>query len=107
MMDAPFLSHDELQAAARTVHAVLPPTPQYRWPLLEALIAWGDVHPTDSLAVSGVQLEALTAAVPGVPGLWPAALGRDPSPSAVPLSAVFGTPRGAVTLSAPAPSARR
>jgi threonine dehydratase len=25
-----------LQAAARTVHAVLPPTPQYRWPLLEA-----------------------------------------------------------------------
>ncbi|MES2717737.1 MAG: threonine dehydratase [Pseudomonadota bacterium] len=25
-----------LQAAARTVHAVMPPTPQYRWPLLEA-----------------------------------------------------------------------
>ncbi|WP_284616080.1 threonine dehydratase [Aquabacterium humicola] len=38
-MDAPFLSHDELQSAARLVHAVLPPTPQYRWPLLEALIA--------------------------------------------------------------------
>jgi threonine dehydratase len=38
-MAAPFLSHDELQSAARTVHAVLPPTPQYRWPLLEALIA--------------------------------------------------------------------
>ena len=25
-----------LQAAARTVSAVMPPTPQYRWPLLEA-----------------------------------------------------------------------
>ena len=25
-----------LQAAARTVYAVMPPTPQYRWPLLEA-----------------------------------------------------------------------
>ena len=30
------LSLDQLRAAARTVHAVLPPTPQYRWPLLEA-----------------------------------------------------------------------
>lgn len=30
------LSLDGLRAAARTVHAVLPPTPQYRWPLLEA-----------------------------------------------------------------------
>ncbi|NRF69657.1 threonine dehydratase [Aquincola sp. S2] len=38
-MAAPFLSQDELRAAARTVHAVLPPTPQYRWPLLEALVA--------------------------------------------------------------------
>ena len=28
-----------LQAAARTVHAVLPPTPQYRWPQLEAAFA--------------------------------------------------------------------
>ena len=28
-----------LQAAARTVHAVMPPTPQYRWPLLEAAFA--------------------------------------------------------------------
>jgi threonine dehydratase len=30
------LSLDALRTAARTVHAVLPPTPQYRWPLLEA-----------------------------------------------------------------------
>ena len=72
-----------------------------------ALIAWGDVHPTDSLATSGVQLEALTAAVPELPALWPAALVRDPSPSVAPLSAVFGTPRGAVTLSAAAPRAQR
>lgn len=33
------MSHDDLIAAARTVHAVMPPTPQYRWPLLEALVA--------------------------------------------------------------------
>ena len=26
---------EELEAAARLVHAVMPPTPQYRWPLLE------------------------------------------------------------------------
>ncbi len=32
-------SHDDLIAAARTVHAVMPATPQYRWPLLEALVA--------------------------------------------------------------------
>ncbi len=30
-----------LQAAAHTVHAVMPPTPQYRWPLLEAAFAQG------------------------------------------------------------------
>jgi threonine dehydratase len=34
-------SHADLLAAARTVHAVMPPTPQYRWPLLEALVAPG------------------------------------------------------------------
>jgi len=34
----PYSLHS-LQAAARTVHAVLPPTPQYRWPLLEAAFA--------------------------------------------------------------------
>lgn len=28
-----------LQAAAHTVHALMPPTPQYRWPLLEAGLA--------------------------------------------------------------------
>ena len=33
------MSHDDLIAAARSVHAVMPPTPQYRWPLLEALVA--------------------------------------------------------------------
>lgn len=34
---------DELEAALRTVHAVLPPTPQQRWPLLDARLgaaAW-------------------------------------------------------------------
>ena len=30
---------ETLQAAARTVHAVMAPTPQYRWPLLEAAFA--------------------------------------------------------------------
>lgn len=33
------LSLDALRTAAQTVHAVLPPTPQYRWPLLEAAFA--------------------------------------------------------------------
>ena len=28
-------TRDDLDAAARLVHAVMPPTPQYRWPLLE------------------------------------------------------------------------
>ena len=28
-----------LEAAARTVHALMPATPQYRWPLLEAAFA--------------------------------------------------------------------
>jgi threonine dehydratase len=39
---------DELTAAARIVHAVMPPTPQYRWPLLEALFARG---PDDGTAL--------------------------------------------------------
>ena len=34
----PYSLHS-LQAAAATVHAVMPPTPQYRWPLLEAAFA--------------------------------------------------------------------
>lgn len=33
------LDHRNLVDAARCVHAVMPPTPQYRWPLLEALFA--------------------------------------------------------------------
>jgi len=35
----PGLALAELRAAAGIVHGVLPPTPQYRWPLLEAAIA--------------------------------------------------------------------
>jgi threonine dehydratase len=38
-MAAHMTSHDDLIAAARSVHALMPPTPQYRWPLLEALVA--------------------------------------------------------------------
>lgn len=33
------LDHASLSEAARCVHAVMPPTPQYRWPLLEAMLA--------------------------------------------------------------------
>ena len=36
---APSLAN--LRAAADTVHAVLPPTPQYRWPLLEQALPAG------------------------------------------------------------------
>ncbi|MDX2192197.1 MAG: threonine dehydratase [Gemmatimonadales bacterium] len=37
----PLPTLDVLEAAARVVHAVLPPTPQYRWPLLSARAGCG------------------------------------------------------------------
>lgn len=40
-LSPPAPSLAELQAAADTVHAVLPPTPQHRWPLLEQALPAG------------------------------------------------------------------
>ena len=45
----------DLQAAARTVYALMPPTPQYRWPLLEAGFAQ---QPGDARAQRFEQLVA-------------------------------------------------
>ena len=51
--------------------------PRELWPLME----WAGAHPTDAMSASGVQLDSLS--------------GAD-----LPLSAVFTTPRGRVTLAA-------
>ncbi len=67
-----------------------------------ALIEWGDVHPSDSMAGSGVTLESM-----GVGG-WPDALvpmlpsnvACDGSHHAPPISVVLSSPRGTVTLQA-------
>lgn len=67
-----------------------------------ALIEWGDVHPTDGMAGSGVALKSMCL------GGWPDALApmlplnveRDGSRRAPPISVVLSSPRGAVTLQA-------
>jgi Glyoxalase-like domain len=65
-----------------------------------ALIEWGEAHPTDTLAASGVSLEAMR--VSGWPeplaAMLPAAIVRDVAPSAPPLSVVLAGPRGRVSL---------
>ena len=63
------------------------------------LIEWGDRHPTDGLAASGVQLESLRVGLAGLDAPLPAAVERDATPSAPPLCAVLATPGGRVTLS--------
>ncbi len=65
-----------------------------------ALIEWGDVHPTDSMAGSGIAMESMCL------GGWPDALapmlasnvGRDGARHAPPISVVLSCPRGFVTL---------
>ena len=65
-----------------------------------ALIEWGDVHPTDSMSGSGIELKTMRL------GGWPEALApllaqqieRDASPGAAPISVVLSCPRGLVTL---------
>lgn len=64
------------------------------------LIEWGDRHPTDAMAASGVQLESLCVGIEVLDALLPAAVQRDVAPSAPPLRAVLATPRGRVTLNA-------
>jgi hypothetical protein len=67
-----------------------------------ALIEWGDVHPTDSLPTSGIELKTMRL------GGWPEALASllprqiecDASPDVPPISVVLSCPRGLVTLHA-------
>jgi hypothetical protein len=65
-----------------------------------ALIEWGDRHPLDSMAGSGVTLDAMV--VGGWPdalaAMLPATIVRDAAPFAPPLSVVLHGPRGRVTL---------
>ena len=64
------------------------------------LLAWGDVHPTDAMPASGIELQTMRL------GRWPDSLAlllppqieRDSSPSAPPISVVLSCPRGLVTL---------
>jgi hypothetical protein len=72
-----------------------------------ALIAWGDVHPTDAMPASGVALNSM--AVAGwPPSLAPPLRSRttcDTRADAPPLRVELSTPRGAVTLRSPHPKA--
>ncbi len=75
---------DELEAAARQVYAVLPPTPQYRWPLLAARVGaevWvkHENHtPLGAFKVRGgiVYMAALKSARPGLAGVIAATRGN-------------------------------
>jgi threonine dehydratase len=66
--------HDDLIAAARSVHAVMPPTPQYRWPLLEALVAHTpddrDAGPIGPQRPPGAAFEPGTGRDPAGTELW-------------------------------------
>jgi hypothetical protein len=65
-----------------------------------ALIAWGDLHPTDSMAASGVVLQAVRLG--GWPDalatMLPAAVEHDANAVAAPISVRLSSPRGSVTL---------
>jgi hypothetical protein len=70
---------------------------------LPTLIEWGPVHPTDSMADSGVVLRSLTVAHPRAGDLSAAmeaiGLSNVPARTGTPnLRAAFDTPRGTVTL---------
>jgi threonine dehydratase len=74
----------ELEAAARLVYAVMPPTPQYRWPLLErragcALWVKHENHtPVGAFKVRGglVHFDRLARQTPRVPGVVTATRGN-------------------------------
>lgn len=74
----------ELDAATRIVHAAMPPTPQYDWPMLSArvgasvLVKHENHTPTGAFKIRGglVFLDALTRTRPQVPGLVSATRGN-------------------------------
>lgn len=83
--DAPALpTLAELEEAARLVHAVLPPTPQYNWPLLDARtgaevwVKHENHTPVGAFKVRGgiVYLDDLVKREPGVPGVVSATRGN-------------------------------
>jgi hypothetical protein len=70
---------------------------------LPTLIEWGDVHPTHSMAPSGVQLQALHISHPQASALQAAYLSLGFAPSSIGaaparLEAILQTPLGIVTL---------
>ena len=70
---------------------------------LPTLIEWGDVHPTDNMATSGVTLQSLTASQPDTDDLRAAYTvinlqGVEVVQGLPNLVATFNTPRGSVTL---------
>lgn len=71
------------------------------------LIGWGEVHPTDSMPPSGVELTAMRLG--GWPEMLapmlPPSIGRDASPGAPPIGVSLSSPRGLVTLHCNAPGA--
>ena len=72
---------------------------------LPTWIEWGETHPTDNMAASGVALQALALA--GVPAhVWtmldlPAGVTATATPGAPALQATFMTPQGPVVLRSP------
>src|SRR5690348_9364287 len=81
---SPLPSLSELDAAAALVHSVMPPTPQYEWPLLSAragAAVWvkHENHaPTGAFKVRGglVYLEHLRRTQPSIAGLVTATRGN-------------------------------
>jgi threonine dehydratase len=75
---------DDLEAATALVHAVMPPTPQYRWPLLaarsgcEVWVKHENHTPIGAFKVRGglVYLDELRRAEPGVAGVISATRGN-------------------------------
>jgi hypothetical protein len=65
-----------------------------------ALIEWGELHPLDSLAGSGVALESMRVAAwpDALEAMLPATIARDAAPTAPPLSVVLAGQRGRITL---------
>jgi len=74
----------ELEAAASVVHAVLPPTPQYHWPLLsrrvgaEVWVKHENHTPVGAFKVRGgiVLFDELATSHPGIPGVIAATRGN-------------------------------
>ncbi len=72
-----------------------------------ALIAWGDVHPTDAMPASGVVLQAVAVAgcPPPLAALLPPTITRAAAIDAAPIRVELATPCGPAILSSPRPKA--